>query len=307
MASRALIIYNPVAARSRQASLDVAEKVLRRAGWKVETAATEGPEDPRRLAAEGRVAGVDVVAVLGGDGTTVRAAAALVGSEIPLALLPTGTGNLLAGNLRIPRATNLAAELIVQGRSRRIDLGKMERDQGTVYFCVACGTGIDAEVMRHTDAEQKRRWGIGAYISTTLRLLPSLRSHRHVVTVDGVETVFDAAMVLVMNCREVIPPHVRFKHAIFPDDGLLDVVAVRADTMIEGFRAVWQAVRNDPTDDDGSLIRYARGRVVTVETDAPLAVEMDGDPDGETPFTVEVVPGAVAVITPNGGRGNLYE
>ncbi len=307
MASRALIIYNPVAARSRQSSLEVAENVLRRAGWEVEVAATEGPQDPRRLAAQGRVAGVDVVAVLGGDGTTVRAAAALVGSEIPLALLPTGTGNLLAGNLRIPRSTQAAAELIVKGERQRIDLGKMERGQETVYFSVACGTGIDAEVMRHTDPEQKRRWGIGAYIATTLRLLPGLQSHRHIVTVDGVETEFDAAMVLVMNCREVIPPVLRFKRPISLNDGLLDVVAVRADSVIEGFRAVWQAVRNDPTEDDGGLIRYARGRVVTVVTDTPLAVEMDGDPDGETPFTAEVVPGAITVITPNGGRGDLDE
>ena len=110
-------------------------------------------------------------------------------------------------------------------------------------------------------------------------------------------------MVLVMNCREVIPPHIKLREGIALDDGLLDVVAVRAGGPFEAVRAVWQAVRDNMADDDASLVRYARGRVVTVRTDTPLAVEMDGDPDGETPFTAEVVPGAIMVMTPNGGRG----
>ena len=74
------------------------------------------------------------------------------------------------------------------------------------HFSVACGTGVDARVMAETASEQKRRWGIGAYMATAVRVLPEIRSHDFVITVDGVEFEAKAAMILVANCGEVIPP-----------------------------------------------------------------------------------------------------
>ncbi len=77
-------------------------RTLRGAGWSAEVLATGGPGDARRLAEYGVAERVDVVAVFGGDGTTMQAAAALVGTDVSLGVIPGGTGNLLAGNLRIP-------------------------------------------------------------------------------------------------------------------------------------------------------------------------------------------------------------
>ena len=299
--ARAVLITNPAAARTTQSAVTTVSDVLRRAGWSLEVLATTGPGDARLLAGYAVREGVDLVAVQGGDGTTMQAAAALVGTDIALGLVPSGTGNLLAGNLRIPRGAESAAKLLLSGRRRRLDLGRMERADGVHYFSVACGTGLDARVMAGTASEQKRRWGIGAYMATALRAMPQVRSHDFLITVDGVEYEARAAMVLVANCGEVIPPFLRLGHGISPEDGLLDVVAVRADGLFDSVRAVWHVLRALPMERGNStFIGYARGQLIKIEADQEQPVELDGEPGGTTPFTAEVVPGAITVIVPNG-------
>jgi diacylglycerol kinase (ATP) len=297
--ARALLITNPAAARTQPLAINVVRDALKAAGWQTEVLATGGSGDARRLAEYGLEAGVDLVAVFGGDGTTMQAAAALVGTDVALGVIPGGTGNLLAGNLRIPASPLRAAEVLLRGRTRRIDLGRMERPSGVHYFAVACGAGMDARVMAGTPSEHKRRWGMAAYVATTLRLIGEVRSTAHHVTVDGVDYEATAAMILVANCGEVIPPYVRLGAAITPDDGMLDVVVMRADSFGESVRAVWELLRaRGPVAARPGLIGYARGREITVASASPEPVQLDGEPEGETPFTATVVPGAIRVVVP---------
>src|SRR5215207_11399000 len=228
---------------------------LKQAGWDAEVLATGGPGDARRLAEYGVAQGVDVVAVFGGDGTTMQAAAGLVGTDIALGVIPGGTGNLLAGNLRIPASPIRAAKALVSARPKSFDLGRMDRPGGAQYFAVACGAGYDARVMAGTLSEHKRRWGMAAYVATTLRLITDIRSTAHIITIDGVEYDAEAAMVLVANCGEVIPPLVRLRPGITPDDGLLDVVVVQANGFSQSVRAVWDLLRSADT-----LVGFASGR-----------------------------------------------
>jgi diacylglycerol kinase (ATP) len=306
---RVLLITNPAAARTRARSVDAIVRTLDGAGWETELLATAGPGDARRLAAYGVAQGVDVVAVFGGDGTTMQAAAALVGTEVSLGVIPGGTGNLLAGNLRIPSTPARAARALVTATPRLFDLGRMERTDGSHYFAVACGAGYDARVMAGTLGHHKRRWGMAAYVATTFRLMSELRSAAHVITIDGVEHTADAAMVLVANCGEVIPPFVRLGAGIRPDDGLLDVVVVRANNFGQSVRAVWDILRMAPKIEGfEGHVSYARGREIRVETDPVQPVQLDGEAGGETPFTVSVVPSAIRILVPGlegrfGSRG----
>jgi diacylglycerol kinase (ATP) len=298
---RVLFITNPAAARTRPRAVDAVMRTFTAAGWNTELAATTGPGDARRLAAEGVAFGADVVAVFGGDGTTMQAAASLVGTGVSLGVIPGGTGNLLAGNLRIPAAPARAAQALVSARPRPFDLGRMERTDGLHYFAVACGAGYDARVMAETASEQKRRWGMGAYVATTLRLMGELRSTDHVITIDGVEYDANAAMVLVANCGEVIPPYVRLGAGIRPDDGLLDVVVLRANNFGQSLRAVWDLLRMAP-DVEGldTYVGYARGHEIRVVSDPIQPVQLDGEPGGETPFTATIVPQAITIMVPTG-------
>ncbi|HEY5939584.1 MAG TPA: diacylglycerol kinase family protein [Gemmatimonadales bacterium] len=299
--TRALVITNPAAARTDPLAVKAVMSTLKDAGWSAEVLATGGPGDARVLAEYGVAEGVDVVAVFGGDGTTMQAAAALVGTEVALGVIPGGTGNLLAGNLRIPASPARAARALVGARPRRYDLGRMERPGGVQYFAVACGAGYDARVMAGTLAEHKRRWGMAAYVATTLRLIQDIRSTIHAITIDGVEYEADAAMVLVANCGEVIPPFIRLGPGITPDDGLLDVVVVRANSFSQSVLAVWELLRITPGSlGEAGYVGHARGREIRVETDPVQPVQLDGEPGGYTPFTASVVPGAIQVMVPAG-------
>ncbi len=297
--ARALLIANPVAARTSPDVAETVSRVFRAAGWQIDIRETTSPEDSRTFARDAVTAGFDLVAVFGGDGTTMQAAASLVDTGVPLGLVPGGTGNVLAGNLRIPLGPVQAAELILRGRSRAIDLGRIERDDGPHYFAVACGAGADARVMGGTDPDTKRRLGIGGYFNTLFRVLPQIRSTRFAVTVDGVRIEAQAAVVLVLNCAEVIPPLVRIGPEARIDDGVLDVLFVSADSPWQAVRGVWRAMANVmfETGETGYL-RYARGREITIEADPIEPVQFDGDLAGSTPVTAVVQPGALRVMAP---------
>ncbi|MGH7529864.1 MAG: diacylglycerol/lipid kinase family protein, partial [Gemmatimonadales bacterium] len=99
--TRALLITNPAAARAHARAVAAISDTLRGGGWTVEVRATAAPGDARRFAEEARA--YDVLVCHGGDGTAMQVAAGLVGTGIPLGLVPGGTGNVLAGNLRVPR------------------------------------------------------------------------------------------------------------------------------------------------------------------------------------------------------------
>jgi len=293
---RILVITNPAAARTRPKTVREVRDVLHRGGWQVEVVATGGTGDARRLAGEAVTAGLDAVAVFGGDGTTMQAASSLVGTDVALGLIPGGTGNLLAGNLRIPYSPLRAAEIIVRGLSRRLDLGRLDASGDHHYFAVACGAGFDARIMAETSSALKQRWGVGAYIATSLRLIGELRNQRYHIRVDGAEYDANAAVLLVANCAEVLPPILRFGDGVRPDDGLLDVVVLRADSLAEGVHAIWHFLRR--ADGPASRMGHVRGREIEVTCEVPVEVEMDGDLGGHTPFAVSVVPGAIRVLVP---------
>lgn len=296
--TRALLIANPVAARSDARAVHTVLDTLRGGGWKVDILATHAPSDARRFAEEAQTAGLDVVISYGGDGTAMQVAAALVGTGIPLGLVPGGTGNLLAGNLRLPRSPMTAARAMLRGRPRPLDLGAVERADGTHFFAVACGAGFDAELMAGTAAAAKQRWKMGAYVARALTVLPAVTSARHEVMVDGQPHSVDAAMVLVANCGELVPPFLRLGRAIRPDDGWLDVVAVRAEGVIGSVAAFVDLLRG--IESGAARVWSARGRVIeiTVAAGPPRPVELDGDAAGETPVTARLLPHALHVLVP---------
>lgn len=304
--ARALLIANPSAARTSPAAINAVQTVLRGAGWSFEVVSTACPGDAGTLASHALSENVDVVAVLGGDGTTMQAASAMAGSEIPLALLPGGTGNLLAGNLRIPSNPAQAAKVMIKGHQRMIDLGKLEQPGRSQYFAVACGAGMDARVMIETPSEQKQRWGMMAYVATTLRLVPEIRSKPFLIEIDGQRQEIEAAMIMIANCREVIPRYVSLGTDIAPDDGWLDLVVFRADGFTGGVRAIWDLLRDARgTYGHEAFVGRARGREIKVQMaggHVEQPVQLDGDEGGTTPFTARVIPDGLRVIVPFGQR-----
>jgi YegS/Rv2252/BmrU family lipid kinase len=304
--TRALLITNPAAARTDARAVTTIRETLRGGGWDVEVLATLGPRDAHRFAAEARDQKFDVLVCYGGDGTAMQIAAAIVGTGIPLGLVPGGTGNLLAGNLRLPRNAAKAARALLTARPHAIDLGVAERADGAHYFAVASGTGFDAELMAATSAAAKRRWKFGAYVARAIAKLGEVRSVRHRITVDGAAHEVDAAMLLVLNCGELIPPFVRVRKDIVPDDGWLDVVALHADGIAQSVSAVWDLFRGSKN--GAGRVWWGRGRMIQVESAQPRPVQLDGEVVGDTPFETRLLPGALTVLVDpaSGWRGSRH-
>lgn len=271
---------------------------LQQAGWRVDTRLVARKRELTRKARKAVKAGCDVVVVVGGDGAVLRVAPALAKTTASLGIVPAGTGNLLATNLGIPRDVPAAVRTILNGSKRTIDLGRAVVGGKAYDFSIACGIGFDADVMDGTDSSQKRRWGKLAYLASAVARTGEIENVEHEITADGVRTVTDAAQVLVANFGRMALG-IRPRRSILPDDGMLDVIVVRASGPIGGLLAGWEALRQRDLGESpqGHVLR-ARAREICVEAKPPRRVEVDGSVVGKTPVAISILPSALTVIVP---------
>jgi diacylglycerol kinase (ATP) len=296
--TRALIITNPAAAHADEARLLAAQRRLRAGGLRAEIARTTTAGDGERLARQAALDGVDIVVAHGGDGTAMDVAGALVGTGLPLGLLPAGTGNLLAGNLGIPRSWRGACDLILRGVPRTVDVGRLTTGAGSRIFAVACGAGFDAELMRSTEARHKRVFGMGAYVATAVLLARAITRASIRLEADGVVHEAHAALVLVANCGQLIPGILPLHAAVRPDDGVFDVAILDAASLPGAARLVWWMFLRRPHAVPG--ITFLRASSVRLTTEPPLPVQADGEAAGLTPVSVAMLPLALRVLAPSG-------
>ena len=276
---------------------------LERAGWKVDSAVVDRKSDLRRYARRAVKRGCDVVVAVGGDGAVNQVATALTGTPVALGIIPTGTGNLLAGNLGIPRRLDRATETVLSGVCRRIDVGRATVGGKSYNFTVACGIGFDADVMDSTGTRSKRRWGKLAYFASALAASGRIGNMTHDITLDGVTTQTQAAQVIVANFGRMMAG-LSPRRLVLPDDGLLEVIVVRASGRIPALRAAWKALRQtDLGDSSGGHAFRAQAREVRIATAQPRLVEIDGDVVGRTPVDVSILPAALSVIVPASRSG----
>ncbi|NHI18853.1 NAD(+)/NADH kinase [Phycicoccus endophyticus] len=263
--------------------------------------------------------GVDLVCALGGDGTVRAVAQEMVGSGVPLGLLPGGTGNLLARNLETP-VDDLARAMTVAltGRNRHVDAAWLTLDpddlepeghtgEGSTAgpsrhaFFVMAGLGLDAAIMGSTSEQLKSRIGWGAYVPAGLRHMLTER-FRVTLSIDGgPESTERARMVVIGNCGK-ITGGIDLLPDAEPDDGTLDVI-VLAPRGVAAWASVAARVitRSDRT--NANLSRH-RCQSATVAVDEPQRVQVDGDVVGEaSKVTVEVQPRVLIVRTGNGRTG----
>ncbi|MDA8276125.1 MAG: diacylglycerol kinase family lipid kinase [Actinomycetota bacterium] len=240
--------------------------------------------------------GADVVLACGGDGTVTACARALAGSDAALAVLPRGTGNLLARNLGVPLDTDGALDVAFGPARRRVDV----LDAGDRQFLVMAGVGFDAALVRETDEEAKGRFGWLAYVLAAGRALRSASRRRFHVTVDGVHTVRAAAVgALVGNVGTLRGGMTLFPDAR-PDDGLLDVLVFAPRGATQWLSVAWHGLRGRAHRSPHA--QTLRGREVRIVLDDPLPVEFDGDHVGEvTELTVRVRPRALRLCAPPPG------
>lgn len=180
------------------------------------------------MAAAAAREGADLVIACGGDGTAMACATALAGGAVPLAVLPFGTGNLLALNFDIPVDLDDALEIALTCRRRRIDVGTLNDDR----FALMAGMGFDAAMLRDTDPQLKSKLGPLAYVLSAVRNLRRPR-RRYQLRFDGQEPVTKRGQgVLIGNVGRLQGGLPALPDAV-PDDGLLDVAVLKTHTLAD--------------------------------------------------------------------------
>ena len=299
MIRRALVIANPAARRAERVT-DAARAAFERAGVESELILTERPGHAAELTRE-RCRDYDAVFALGGDGTAMEVAGALVGTGIPLGVLAGGTGNLLARAVGIPLDVDAAIATLLAGDRRRIDLGRLSDGH---YFAVAAGVGIDARMVRETPGWMKRRLGVLAYAITASRaaIWSVIRRDffRVRVIVDGAVYERRAAAAMVANFGAILHDRITFGPGIQSDDGVLDACVYSPETLRDAFRIMWRLLRKDFRSDRCML--YRSGRHIRLETDPRLELQADGELLGFTPVDVVVEPLGADVLVPADSR-----
>lgn len=289
------VIVNPAAGTGASA-LPVIGAELTAAGIQWEASATRGAGDAARFAREAVESGVDAVAVYGGDGTLMEAAGAMIGSGIPLAILPGGSANVLATELGIP--VNLAeACALLSGVSerRKIDAGKF----GARHFFVGATMGFQADLVKGADRAAKNRFGLFAYLLAAVYAWKRMRNAVYRLTIDGREHKVSGVTCMISNTGNLGFSSVSFDKHISVSDGLLDVVVVRkaslgllrmlAVTLIKGERP-----------DDLELVEHWQGKEIEVSSTPSQTTQCDGELLNGATLRVAVVPGAVTVLVPHG-------
>ncbi|NHI16233.1 diacylglycerol/lipid kinase family protein [Microbacterium excoecariae] len=317
---RAALVVNPVKVRSVAALSASVRAASARAGWAdpliLETTVT----DPgQAAAAEALAAGATSVLVAGGDGTVRAVAEAMRGSGVPLAIVPSGTGNLLARNLRLPLdRVGPMVEAAFSGDALAVDIGvaTLTRADGareSHAFVVMAGMGLDAAMIAHTNPRMKRQLGWVAYVDGAARSLPRAAPFRMAYQFDGHGLhSAKAYSVLFANCG-ALPAGIDLVPGARVDDGLLDVALIQP-TGLFGWLGVWRKLwwdnsvlrrtrlgRRVVARTRNQSIRYLSGTGVEAGAPEPVPVELDGDEFGRAArIRCEIDRGGLVVAVPAG-------
>jgi len=290
-----LVIVNPASRRGRR-SARRAVAALERSDVRCTVVYTEHPGHARVLAAE-HGAAHDAVCAVGGDGTIMEIVSALAPNGPPVAIIPAGTGNLLARALGVPLSPERAARMLLDATEARIDLGRLA--DGT-RVAIGAGVGIDAAMIATTSSTWKRRVGVIAYVVTGARHALVRRRFTATISVDGVAVTRTASSVLVANFGALLNGLITLGDGIRYDDGMLDVCIFDPRNTLDAARIALRLLTGRAGSDPA--MAYLRGREIVVSTEPPLPAQADGELIGATPFAVSVEPLAARLLIPHSER-----
>lgn len=232
--------------------------------------------------------GYDAVIAAGGDGTVRELAIALAGSNIPIGFVPMGTGNVLAHEIRLPKTPDGLARVLIEGPARDLQGG---RANGQPFYLMA-GAGFDGEIIQRLDMPWKRRVGKLAYTAPTLKSL-ALPLPTLTVVVDGHEHVANWAVIANARCYGgafVLAPGEDMA------SGSLTAILVRAGSRANLMRKLLALPIGRLTRQTG--VEAIRCHRAAIHAHQPVAAQVDGDPFGTTPLTVEAGGAPLTLIVP---------
>lgn len=256
---RTAVVVNPV----KVPDLDLLRRTivegLATAGWSEPLWLETKPEDPGRGQAQRAVEdGAELVFVCGGDGTVMAVISALAGTDVALAVIPAGTGNLLAANLGLNGDAATGVEIALQGGRRRIDVGVC----GDKCFAVMAGMGFDAQMLEGTSETAKKHIGWIAYVGGALKHLRD-RPMPLVISLDGKPPLRRRPRTVIVGNVGRLQGGVRLLSEADPADGRLDVAILSPRNLAHWAALSWAVIRR-------------RDRIPRMETYTAERIEIRG-------------------------------
>jgi diacylglycerol kinase family enzyme len=289
---RSAVVVNPVKVPDLDLLRRTIAEGLGNAGWPEPAWLETTPEDPGQgLATKAVEDGAELIFVCGGDGTVMSVITALAGTDVALAVLPAGTGNLLATNLGLTTDAALGVQVALDGGRRRIDVGAV----GDQCFAVMAGMGFDAQMLEGTSEVAKKHIGWIAYVGGALKHLRD-RPMALVLSLDGQPPLRRRPRSVIVGNVGRLQGGVRLLGDADPADGLLDVAILSPRNLAHWAALGWAVVRG--RDRVPRMEAYKAARV-EIRTAKPQPRQLDGDLiEPGTSMTIEVKPKALLLCVP---------
>ncbi len=289
MRSSVIIIGNPAARGSSLRKMEKAAELFRQRGYDAELLLTHRRGDAERLAAEYRQLNPGMIVAAGGDGTINEALNGIAGSDVPLAIIPMGTTNVLAKELGIPEDVAAAVEAAATKPARRVSLGRISVSRGDRYFCLMAGIGFDGSAVHGMNTAIKKVSGALAYVLSGVRGLVAYGPSELNVLIDG--KAYQGYQAIIGKASKY-GGHFRAT----PDAALTDphfyVCIFRGKRRLDLLRYVVGIVRGAHLGYDDVV--YVKADEIEVSGEAHI--QIDGDYLGTTPARITVAPDAVRLI-----------
>jgi diacylglycerol kinase (ATP) len=303
---KAMLLYNPLSGRkSRLTDVEAVLSLLREAGVQASAAPTRAASDAADQTRQAIADGCDTVFACGGDGTIHDVLQGLVGSNAALAIIPLGTANSLAHDLRLPLSAIAAAQTALSAKPRRIAVGRIEYqdfsgNRASRYFTVLTGIGVDAHLFYKLNSQAKRQFGIAAYCAKAVQLW--LTHKMETITVETESRRAEVSQLLAVRIgnfggvlRQLAPG------ASLDRDDLRLVLFETSSRLaylryvLRGlFGANWNVPGIELIDSTTAICRAA-----SPDGNSRIFVEADGELLGTLPAQISVVPNAVTLLAPH--------
>lgn len=287
---KALIIANPVAGRKRGSALEEVSDILRSGGLDPVVQFTARRGDAEEFARRAGEIKPDILFVAGGDGTVNEAVNGHAGSDIPLAILPVGTTNVLALEIGIPFDAGRAASRALVGTPHRVRLGRITvRGLSPRYFILMAGIGFDAKVVHGLNDEIKKYTGKAAYVISGLRAIAGWQGNPISAKAEGKS--LDATTVIVQNGRKYAGD---FNLAPEADIGKPGLHAIVFDGRSR-IDLLWY-VANIVIGRHLSLPTVQCIECMSIRVEGTAHIQIDGDYFGESPALIETAQETVNLL-----------
>ena len=289
---RALFVVNPALPRT---GTDFGRRLLELAGelgWEAMVLETIAGPNVEAIGAALARRDFQLVLAAGGDGTVAEVMAAAHQRGLPMAIVPLGTANIVARELKLPAAWRAATRRALERfpHARAVDLVRVNDG----YSALAAGIGFDATVMRSTPTFLKYWLGRAAYVLAGAWWLPRAPMFECTIRADGEELQLTAVVVLVVNAGMLGAAPFRFGPGIAIDDGWLDLCVYRPRNARERAGVLWSLLRQRP---DGVSMMQRKARSVEIKAPGVQWHEVDGDVYRGNVLRAQIVPGGVQVVS----------